>query len=150
MLRIAKTLADNRPGTIVWCMGQTQHHRQRHGARFVHLATGAGQHRHLGRGANIFRGHDNVQGATDVGPNPDLLPGYYGPGGGPWKHFANAWGVDFEWDQSSTPGAMTKPGMTVSRWIDGVLEKKNIDQARNLRGALFSACAQLAKPVAWR
>ena len=31
-----------------------------------------------GGGANIFRGHDNVQGATDVGPNPDSLPGYYG------------------------------------------------------------------------
>ena len=33
-----------------------------------------------GGGANIFRGHDNVQGATDVGPNPDSLPGYYGIG----------------------------------------------------------------------
>ncbi len=31
-----------------------------------------------GGGTNIFRGHDNVQGATDVGPNPDSLPGYYG------------------------------------------------------------------------
>ena len=31
-----------------------------------------------GGGTNIFRGHDNVQGATDFGPNPDTLPGYYG------------------------------------------------------------------------
>ena len=31
-----------------------------------------------GGGCNIYRGHDNVQGATDVGPNPDSLPGYYG------------------------------------------------------------------------
>ena len=31
-----------------------------------------------GGGTNIYRGHDNVQGATDVGPNPDSLPGYYG------------------------------------------------------------------------
>ena len=30
---------------------------------------------------------------------------------------------------------MTKPGMTVSRWIDGVLEKNElIDQDSNLRG----------------
>lgn len=27
-----------------------------------------------GRGANIYRGHDDVQGATDIGPNPDCLP----------------------------------------------------------------------------
>ena len=26
MLQCAKTLAENRPGTIVWCMGHTQHH----------------------------------------------------------------------------------------------------------------------------
>jgi formate dehydrogenase major subunit len=50
-----------------------------------------------GGGTNIFRGHDNVQGATDVGPNPDSLPGYYGIVEGSWKHFAKVWGVDFEW-----------------------------------------------------
>ena len=33
---------------------------------------------------------------------------------------------------------MTKPGMTVSRWIDGVLEKNElIDQDSNLRGLVF-------------
>ena len=50
-----------------------------------------------GGGTNIFRGHDNVQGATDVGPNPDSLPGYYGLAEGAWKHFAKVWNVDFEW-----------------------------------------------------
>eukprot|EP01038_Epipyxis_sp_PR26KG_P003194 gene3194-biopygen2358 len=51
-----------------------------------------------GGGTNIFRGHDNVQGATDVGPNPDSLPGYYGLAEGSWKHFAAVWGVDFTVD----------------------------------------------------
>jgi formate dehydrogenase major subunit len=33
---------------------------------------------------------------------------------------------------------MGKPGMTVSRWIDGVLEKNDlIDQDSNLRGLIF-------------
>jgi formate dehydrogenase major subunit len=50
-----------------------------------------------GGGANIFRGHDNVQGATDVGPNPDSLPGYYGLAAGSWKHWSRVWGVDYEW-----------------------------------------------------
>ena len=92
-----------------------------------------------GGGANIFRGHDNVQGATDVGPNPDSLPGYYGLAEGAFKHFANVWGVDFEWIKKQyAPGMMTKSGMTVSRWIDGVLEKNElIDQDINLRGMFF-------------
>src|SRR4029453_5824550 len=93
-----------------------------------------------GGGANIFRGHDNVQGATDVGPNPDSLPGYYGIVEGSWRHYAKVWGVDYDWikAQFSHPGMMSKPGITVSRWIDGVLEKNElIDQDPNLRGVVF-------------
>jgi formate dehydrogenase major subunit len=93
-----------------------------------------------GGGANIFRGHDNVQGATDVGPNPDSLPGYYGIAAGAWRHFAAVWGVDYDWIKSrfQNVAMMEKPGMTVSRWIDGVLEKNEfIDQDSNLRGIVF-------------
>ena len=93
----------------------------------------------VGGGANIFRGHDNVQGVTDVGPNPDSLPGYYGMAEGSFKHYAAVWGVDFEWIKKQyAPGMMTKPGMTVSRWFDAVLEKNElIDQASNLRGLFY-------------
>ena len=88
-----------------------------------------------GGGTNIFRGHDNVQGATDVGPNPDSLPGYYGLADGSFKHFAKVWGVEFDWIKSRYPaGMMGKPGLTVSRWIDGVLEKNEaIDQDNNVK-----------------
>ena len=136
----AKTMAENRPSTIVWCMGQTQHtigNAMVRASCIVQLALGnIGV---SGGGANIFRGHDNVQGATDVGPNPDSLPGYYGLAEGSWKHFAKVWGVDFEWIKKQyAPGMMGKPGMTVSRWIDGVLEKNDlIDQDSNLRGLIF-------------
>ncbi|WP_353094784.1 molybdopterin-dependent oxidoreductase, partial [Methylibium sp.] len=79
ILRVAKTLAENRPSTIVWCMGQTQHTI---GNAIVRasclLQLALGNIGTSGGGANIVRGHDNVQGATDVGPNPDSLPGYYG------------------------------------------------------------------------
>ena len=125
---------------IVWCMGQTQHtigNAMVRASCILQLALGnVGM---SGGGANIFRGHDNVQGATDVGPNPDSLPGYYGLAEGSWKHFAKVWGVDFEWIKKQyAPGMMTKPGMTVSRWIDGVLEKNElIDQDGNLRGLFF-------------
>ena len=40
-----------------------------------------------GTGANIFRGHDNVQGATDVGLDIVTLPFYYGLVEGAWKHW---------------------------------------------------------------
>lgn len=141
VLKVAKTMAENRPSTIVWCMGQTQHTI---GNAIVRasclLQLVLGNVGKSGGGTNIFRGHDNVQGATDVGPNPDSLPGYYGLAEGSWKHFAKAWGVDYEWikKQYASPAMMTKSGMTVSRWIDGVLEKNElIDQDSNLRGMFF-------------
>jgi formate dehydrogenase major subunit len=138
--KVAETLAKNRPSTIVWCMGQTQHsigNAMVRASCIVQLALGnIGV---SGGGANIFRGHDNVQGATDVGPNPDSLPGYYGLAEGSWKHYAAVWGLDYEWIKAQyAPGMMTKPGMTVSRWIDGVLENNElIDQDSNLRGLIF-------------
>src|SRR3546814_3465702 len=50
-----------------------------------------------GGGANIFRGHDNVQGATDIGPLNDTLPAYYGLTTGAWQHWARVWDVDYEY-----------------------------------------------------
>jgi formate dehydrogenase major subunit len=141
VLKVATLLSENRPSTVVWCMGQTQHTTGNAVVRatcILQLALGnVGK---SGGGTNIFRGHDNVQGATDVGPNPDSLPGYYGLVEGSWKHFAKVWGVDFEWikKQFATPAMMSKPGLTVSRWIDGVLEKNElIDQDSNLRGVFM-------------
>ncbi len=138
--QVAKTLAENRPGTLVWCMGQAQHSIGNAIVRascLLQLALGnVGK---SGGGANIFRGHDNVQGVTDIGANPDSLPGYYGISDGSFKHFAAVWGVEFDWiKQRYAPGMMNKPGMTVSRWFDGVLEKvENIDQPSNLRAMVY-------------
>jgi len=140
VLKVAKMMAEAKPATIVWCMGQTQHTIGNAIVRascILQLALGnVGK---SGGGTNIFRGHDNVQGATDVGPNPDSLPGYYGLAEGSWKHFAKVWGVEYDWIKARyTGGNMTKPGITVSRWIDGVLENNElIDQDSNLRGVFF-------------
>lgn len=139
--KVAETMAKNRPSTIVWCMGQTQHtigNAMVRASCILQLALGnIGV---SGGGANIFRGHDNVQGATDVGPNPDSLPGYYGIVPGSWAHWAKVWNVDLGWlkKQFATEAMMTKPGMTVSRWVDGVLEKNElIDQDPNLKAVVF-------------
>src|SRR6478609_5880085 len=75
VFKAAEMMAKNRPSTLVWCMGQTQHsigNAMVRASCIVQLALGnVGV---SGGGANIFRGHDNVQGATDIGPNPDSLP----------------------------------------------------------------------------
>ena len=141
LFKAAETMAMNRPSTIVWCMGQTQHSI---GNAFVRasciLQLALGNVGKSGGGANIYRGHDNVQGATDIGPNPDSLPGYYGIPIGSWKYWCGVWGVDFEWvkKQFASEGMMTKSGITVSRWIDGVLEKNDlIDQDPNLKAVFY-------------
>jgi formate dehydrogenase major subunit len=139
-LQVAKTLAENRPGTLVWCMGQAQHSI---GNAIVRasclLQLALGNVGVSGGGTNIFRGHDNVQGITDIGSNPDSLPGYYGIAEGSFKHFAAVWGVDFDWIKGRyAQGMMSKPGITVSRWYDGVLEnKENIGQSGNLRAMVY-------------
>ncbi len=138
---IAKTLAENRPGMIIWAMGQTQH---THGTAVVRasniLMLALGNVGRPGGGCNIYRGHDNVQGATDVGPNPDALPGYYPVAvPGSWAHWSRVWNVDPKWlSERYRPGMQAKPGLTVSRWIDGVLEKnEHIDQDPNLRAIIY-------------
>ena len=141
VLLAAETMAKSKPASIIWCMGQTQHtigNAMVRASCILQLALGnIGV---SGGGANIYRGHDNVQGATDVGPNPDSLPGYYGIATGAWKHWARVWNVDYEWMKGrfASQAMMEKPGITVSRWIDGVMEKNEvIDQESNIRGIFF-------------
>jgi formate dehydrogenase major subunit len=137
----AKMLADNRPGFIIWAMGQTQHtngNAVTRASAVLMLALGnAGR---TGGGANIYRGHDNVQGATDVGPNAQSLPGYYGLAPGAFKHWARVWNVDLDWlkKQYADEKMMGKFGITVSRWHDAVLENKDaLDQNTSLRAVIF-------------
>ena len=151
LYEVAKTMAENRPGTFVWCMGGTQHTI---GSNYVRayncLQLALGNIGVEGGGANIFRGHDNVQGATDIGPNPDNLPGYYPISEAGWQHWCRVWDVDYEWlkarfddnEYDDGRGGTIKPmntgGITVSRWIDGVLEQKeNIAQSDNIRAVMF-------------
>jgi len=141
VLNVAKILAENRPGFIIWAMGQTQHTTGNAMVRASNiLMLALGNVGRAGGGCNIYRGHDNVQGATDVGPNPDALPGYYPvfvPGS--WAHWSRVWNVDPKWlAERYAPGMQAKPGMTVSRWIDGVMEKNEaIDQGPNLRAIFY-------------
>lgn len=147
----AKAMARNRPGTFIWCMGGTQHTIGNNNTRaYCAFQLALGNMGVSGGGANIFRGHDNVQGATDLGVLANTLPGYYGLSAGSWKHWAKVWGLDYEWIKSrfdtgsyeqakgkDVPVMNTK-GIPVSRWIDGVLEDKaNTAQKDALRAMFF-------------
>lgn len=146
MYKVARMLAENTPGCIVWCMGGTQHTTGNNNTRaYCILELALGNVGKSGAGANIYRGHDNVQGATDFGVLSDSLPGYYGLAEGAWRHWARVWDVDYDWiknrfDQSTYRGRqpMNTNGITVSRWIDGVLEDPaNIDQRDNIRAMFY-------------
>ena len=141
MYETAKMLSDNRPGFIIWAMGQTQHTNGNNVTRAsAVLMLALGNAGITGGGANIYRGHDNVQGATDIGPNAQSLPGYYGLSAGAWKHWARVWNVDLDWlkKRFKSEAMMGKFGFTVSRWADAVLEKpENIDQDTNVRAVIF-------------
>ena len=146
MFDVAKRLADNRPGCVVWCMGGTQHTTGNNNTRaYCILELALGNIGKSGGGANILRGHDNVQGATDLGLGSDSLPGYYGLAEGAWQHWANVWDVDYEWLKGrfdDTEYADGKPmysnGITVSRWVDGVLEEdENISQRTALKAMFY-------------
>jgi len=139
--RVARTMANNRPGTIVWCMGGTQHTNGNNNTRaYCTLQLALGNIGTQGGGANIFRGHDNVQGATDFCILSHSLPGYYGLSKGAWKHWSRVWDVDYDFlkGQFQEEKMMNSKGIPVSRWVDGVLEDKDkIDQPDNLRAMVY-------------
>lgn len=139
--RVARTMANNRPGTVIWCMGGTQHTNGNNNTRaYCILQLALGNMGVSGGGTNIFRGHDNVQGATDLGVLCHTLPGYYGIKTGSWKHWARVWDVDYDYmlNRFASKDMMETAGMPVSRWIDGVLEAKdNLQQQDNLRAMVF-------------
>ena len=146
--RVARTLANNRPGTVIWCMGGTQHTNGNNNTRaYCVLQLALGNMGAAGGGTNIFRGHDNVQGATDLGVLADTLPGYYGLAAGSWAHWARVWEEDLDWlkgrfavwdKDGKSRAMMNEKGIPVSRWIDGVLEaKENLEQPDNTRAMVL-------------
>jgi formate dehydrogenase alpha subunit len=78
----ARVYAAVKPGLIYWSMGITQHsHGHDNVWSLAHLAMMTGNYGRTGSGVAPLRGHNNVQGATDMGASPPWYPGYqYCPG----------------------------------------------------------------------
>jgi formate dehydrogenase major subunit len=75
--KIAETMAKNRPGTILYALGMTQHTTGVQGIRaFTILQLLLGNVGKPGSGVNALRGEPNVQGACDMGVLNNYMPGY--------------------------------------------------------------------------
>ena len=126
--RVAEIFAKEKPASLIWAMGQTQHTVGTANVRascILLLATGnVGG---FGNGANIFRGHCNVQGATDLGLDIVTLPLYYGLAEGAWKHWCRVWEVDYDWMLSrfDSKQMMEAPGIPSTRWFDAAMLPKD-------------------------
>src|SRR3954469_22010585 len=75
--QIAETMAKNRPGTVLYALGMTQHTTGVQGIRaFTILQMLLGNIGKPGGGVNALRGEPNVQGACDMAVLYNYMPGY--------------------------------------------------------------------------
>ena len=150
--RVAETFATQRPSTFIWCMGGTQHTVGTANVRaYCNLLLATGNVGGEGMGANIFRGHCNVQGATDFGLDIGNLPCYYGLGAGAWKHWARVWDAPYDYfvgrfDEVPAKGGrdprtpaqnMEVSGIPSTRWFDAaLLDAEDVDQRGNVKAMI--------------
>ncbi len=116
LFEVAKTYAQNRPSSIIYCMGITQHTTGTENVKnLANLAMLTGNVGKPSTGVNPLRGQNNVQGACDMGGLPNVLPGYTRVDDDSGrKRFEDVWGVKLP----------EKPGLTIVEIMDGILEGK--------------------------
>jgi formate dehydrogenase major subunit len=138
--RVAETFAKQKPACLIWAMGQTQHTVGTANVRascILLLATG--NIGNIGNGANPFRGHDNVQGASDMGLDITTLPLYYGLAEGAWQHWARVWETDIEWLRArfDNPKLMNTSGIPSTRWFDAAMAPNDqVEQKDNIKAMM--------------
>ncbi len=153
IIQLATLLAKTKPTTVVWALGITQHSTGTSNTRILPiLQLVLGNMGKKGGGTNIIRGHDNVQGSTDMCCLADSLSGYYGLGEASWKYYAKAWGVDFDWLQKRfhSPKWMNEKGFSLAKWWQGVLQEEKTYSSSPIRalwvqGTGITSMAQTAK-----
>ncbi|RXJ66315.1 formate dehydrogenase [Halarcobacter ebronensis] len=153
IVQIATLLAKTKPATVVWALGITQHSTGTSNTRILPiLQLVLGNMGKKGGGCNIIRGHDNVQGSTDMCCLADSLSGYYGLGDASWKYYAKAWGIDYEWlkGRFAAPKWMNEKGFSLAKWWQGVLQEEKTYSSSPIRalwvqGTGITSMAQTAK-----
>ncbi len=177
---VGDLIIENMPNVqIEWAMGGTQHTNGTQNIRAHALtALASGGIGRAGGGLQVMRGHANIQGTTDLGPNPHILPGYYSVSSADtWRHWTNVWSkspftsgsvtydelyqkfdrlpkgkfqqagggdnVIGEKSQEDDRSMMFYNGLTVSRWYEGALDRKDrlvdsrLYQPNKVKAAVF-------------
>ncbi|MFV0480631.1 MAG: molybdopterin-dependent oxidoreductase [Campylobacteraceae bacterium] len=144
LYEVTEQFSKLKPASFIWTMGLTQHSIGTSNTRIAPiLQMILGNIGKSGGGTNILRGHDNVQGASDMGCSSETLPGYYGLGASAWAHFANVWKVELDYLKSrfKTPEMMNQSGFTLARWSEGVTQNEKIYNAgTDLKALVVMGC----------
>jgi len=116
LYQAAEILSTNKPMSVIWAMGVTQHIvGVRNVMTLANLQMLLGNMGKRGGGVNPLRGQNNVQGACDMGGLPNVYSAYQSVTNNEVQNkFINAWGA-------SSP---LKEGMTVTEMIPGIQEGK--------------------------
>jgi formate dehydrogenase major subunit len=102
-----------RVGTITYALGWTQHST---GVQMIRAAAMLqlllGNVGRPGGGVNAFRGHSNIQGATDTAGNFEILPGYLRTPVGPQQTLA-------QYYETAVPSTLNKQAWaTMNYWVN--------------------------------
>ncbi len=115
LIQAARLYAQNKPASIVYCMGITQHTVGTDNVKtLANLAMLTGNVGVWGGGVNPLRGQNNVQGACDMGGLPNVFSGYQVvTDANNRKKMEEAWGV------TELPDYV---GMTMTEMLPAVLK----------------------------
>ena len=115
LIRAALLYAGGESGTILYCMGITQHTKGTDNVKaLANLAMVCGNLGIEGGGVNPLRGQNNVQGACDMGGLPDVYSGYRKV-----HEEAHALTIEKAW---GTQGLSRKTGLTATEMVDEALK----------------------------
>ena len=116
IIEAAKVYATNKPSTLLYAMGITQHtHGTDNVMATANLAMLTGNVGKPSTGVNPLRGQSNVQGACDMGALPNVYPGYQRVNEADiQKKFEEAWGYPLS----------DEAGLTLTEMFDGACEGK--------------------------
>ena len=109
---VARTFAQAQRGIVFWGMGISQHIHGTDNARcLISLVLMCGQVGRPGTGLHPLRGQNNVQGASDAGLIPMVLPDYGAVGNDAVRQrFEKLWGADLD----------PEPGLTVVEIVHAI------------------------------
>ncbi|MFJ7839844.1 formate dehydrogenase subunit alpha [Lysinibacillus sphaericus] len=116
LIEVAEMIRDANGTCVLWGMGVTQNTGGSYtSAAISNLLLATGNYRRPGAGAYPLRGHNNVQGACDMGTLPNLLPGYQKVTDDEARaKFEKAYGVPIQ----------SQPGRNNMQMLDAIMEGK--------------------------